>query len=254
MPSFGRGGAAAAADPDRAARRTIRLLAFSAFVVVVAVVLRLSLQSLQTTSPSSAKAGGARQARSGPITVTDIGPEPGVDLATYAQNRRGALAAAADDRVAVVSLNAYATEAQARALAGPQPVVALLVAPPDAGPSVVPGSLTAWSSTELKRIREERDEISTLIPTVTDPVFRDFYATEVDRLDKAAGALSPTSAVVFGVVLRGPVAGLRMLGARPEVRLVDVGDGSEPGVKAAYRGLRPEERLKADTPPTRPAS
>lgn len=245
------GGGARAPGTDRAARWTLRLLAVAVFVAVIAAVLAASLLSLDGTGP--APTGRDPGQAAGPATVEDLGPEPGVELAAYTGNRRAALAAATGDRMAVVSLAAYATEAQARAVAGTLEVVALLVAPAETAPSVVSGSLVAWASGETARIRAERDEIRKLIPTVTDAAFKAFYTSEVDRLDKAANALTPAAAIVFGVVVRGPVPALRVLGTRPEVRLVDVGPASEPGARATYRGIRPEERSVANDPSTRPA-
>ncbi len=243
---------ASGTDADRAARWTIRLLAVAVFVVVIAIVLRLTVSSLATSNRSSSSdRAGAQAGRS--TTVDDLGPQPGVDVATYAQNRRGALAGATGDRVAVVSLSSYATEAQARSLVGSLAVLALLVAPSETAPSTVVGSLTTWANGQTTALRDERDEIRKLLPTVTDPAFKDFYTTEIDRLDKAAQAVSPIAPIVFGVVAKGPAAALQALGARPGLRLVDVGEGSQAGTKATYRGLRPEERLKANDPPIRPA-
>lgn len=245
-------GTVSGSDPDRAARWTVRLLAVAVFVVVIAVVLRLTVSSLDRPNrPSTSDRAGAQASRS--ATVEDLGPQPGVDVMSYAQNRRAALAGATGERVSVVSLAAYATEAQARPLVGSLAIVALLVAPPETAPSTVIGSLTTWANGQTTALRDERDEIRKLLPTVTDPAFKDFYTAEIDRLDQAAKAVSPVAPIVFGVVVKGPVAGLQALGARPEVRLVDVGEGSQAGAKATYRGLRPEERLKASDPPTRPA-
>jgi len=231
-------------DADRAARWTIRLLAVAVFVVVIAIVLRLTVSSLDTSNRSSSSdRAGAQAGRS--TTVDDLGPRPGVEVATYAQNRRGALAGATGDRVAVVSLSSYATEAQARSLVGSFAVVALLVAPSGTAPSTVVGSLTTWANGQTTALRDERDEIRKLLPTVTDPAFKDFYTTEIARLDKAAQAVSPIAPIVFGVVAKGPAAALQTLGARPELRLVDVGEGHRPAPRpriAAYgprRGSRP---------------
>lgn len=239
-------------DSDRAARWTVRLLAVALFVVVIAVVLRLTLLSLDDESSGAANAPTGGQAAAQPAVVEDLGPEPAVDVVAYAQDRRGALAAARGERVAVVSLGAYATQTQAKALVGTIPVVALLVAPPGMAPSVVVGDLGTWTIAQTRTFREERDEIRKLIPTVTDPAFKDFYIAEVDRLDKASNALTPTSAIVFGVVVRGQAQALQALGARTEIRLVDVADGSQPSPETTYRGLRPEEQARTNEPATRP--
>lgn len=251
MRPFGEPGASAS-DSDRAARWTLRLTAIALFVMVIAVVLRLSLQSLNGTA-SSTRAQDA-PANAGPVTVNDLGPQPGIDVADYSRNRRAALAAAGTgERVAVVSLNAYSTEAQTKAFAGSLPVLALLVAGPDSAPSPVVGSLSTWAGGQSTKIRDERDEIQKLLPTVTDSAFKDFYTSEVDRLDKAASALTPASPVVFAVVVRGPPAALQALGARSGIRLVDVGDGPQAGAQASFRGLRPEETATTGDPPIRPA-
>lgn len=252
MQRYGEPAGSYADADDRAARWTVRLLAVALFVAVLAVVLRLTLLSLDDDTPSAAKAPAGAQAAAQSAVVEDLGPEPGVDLAAYTQNRRAALAAVTGERVAVVSLGAYGTQAQAKGIVGATPVVALLVAPPGMAPSVVVGDLGTWAAAQTTTIREERDEINKLIPTVTDQAFKTFYTEEVARLDKAAGALTATSPIVFGVVVRGPAPALQALGARTEVRLVDVADGSQPGPQATYRGLRPEEQLKANEPSTRP--
>jgi len=253
LQRYGERAGVSAPDTDRAARWTLRLTAVALFVVVIAVVLRLSLSSLDgrtTSSPDHA----AAQAGGGPVTVTDLGPEPAVDLVAYSRNRKAALAAASAERVAVVSLNAYSTEALVKAMTGSLSVISLLVAAPDAAPSPVVGSLATWANGQTQKIRDERDEIRKLLPTVTDPAFKDFYTAEVDRLDKAASALTPSAPIVFAAVVRGPAAALQALGARSEVRLVDVGEGADVAPKATFRGLRPEEKTVAGDPPIRPAA
>ena len=237
---------------ERAARWTVRFLAVALFVAVVGGALVFSLNALGDDAPA-----GPAAARSSDTVPTvpappELGPPQGVDVAGYVAGRKAALAAARDERVAVVSLAKYSTQAQARALVGSLPVVALLVAPPGLGPSVVVGDLAAWTRTQTEATRTERDEIKKLIPTVTDPAFKTFYIQEVDRLDKALKNFAPESAMVFGVVVRGPAPALQALGARPEVRLVDVGETAVDDPKAVYRGLRPEEQTKANDPPLRP--
>jgi hypothetical protein len=155
--------------------------------------------------------------------------------------------------VAVVSFAKYSTQAQAKTLTGAalQPV-ALLVAPPGTAPAVVTGDLAAWVTSQTQANRTELDEIKKLIPTVTDAAFKAFYTEEVARLEKSLKNFAPTSAMVFGAVVKGPAAALQALGARSEVRLVDVADTATPDPKAVYRGLRPEEVARANVPPMRP--
>jgi hypothetical protein len=129
----------------------------------------------------------------------------------------------------------------------------LLVAPPGVAPAVVTTDLATWSKTQTDATRSEQDEIKKLLPTVDDPAFKTFYQSEIDRLTKALKNFAPDGSIVFGVVVRGPAAGLQALGARPEVRLVDVGEKAQADPKAVFRGLRPEETAKANDPALRPA-
>lgn len=242
-------------DDDRAAVRTLRFMAAAFFVAVLAVTLLVSLRSLgDRPAPRRVAATVAPEqvTTTVPTVVTDLGPQSGVDLAAYIPNRRAALAAARDDRVAVVSLVKYSTEAQARAVVGSTPVVALLVAPPGVGPEVVTTDLATWAKTHTAATQSEQDEIKKLLPTVDDPAFKTFYQSEIDRLTKALKNFAPDGAIVFGVVVRAPAAALQALGARADVRLVDVGDKAQADPKATFRGLRPEETTKANDPPLRP--
>lgn len=239
-------------DDDRAAVWTLRLLAVGVFVIVVAGALVLSLRSLHGGGGPKRAAPAPVEAVTRPTVVTDLGPLPGVDVGGYVQNRKQALAAAREDRVAVVSLAKYSTEAQAKAVAGSTPPVALLVAPPGTAPAVVTTDLATWAKAQTEATRSERDEIKKLLPTVDDPAFKSFYTAEVDRLDKALKNFAPDSAMVFGVVVRAPATALQALGAKAEVRLVDVADLAQADPKAVYRGLRPEELAKANEPAVRP--
>jgi len=239
---------------ERAARRTLRFLAVAVFVAVMAVTLVVSLSALDGSSPAST-AGPPPEVE----TVTtlpapfEIGPAPGTAIAGFVPARKTALAAARDERLAVVSFARYSTPAQTKTLLGALPVVGLLVAPPGLGPSVVTGDLATWLKTQSAATTSERDEIKKLIPTVDDPGFKAFYTSEVVRLDKALKSFAPDSALVFGAVVRGQAPALQALGARTEVRLVDVGETAVSPANAVFRGLRPEEVAKANEPALRPA-
>ena len=239
---------------DRAARRTVRLLAVAVFVAVLSATVFVSLWALGDSDPSP-----AGTARPGPVeTVTtlpppvQVGPGPGTDVPSYLTSRKAVLASARDERVAVVSLAKYSTQAQVKTLVGATPIVSLLVAPPGLEPAVVTGDLATWTKTQTAAATAEREEIKKLIPTVTDPAFKTFYNQEVARLDKALKNVSPTSAMVFGVIVRGQAAALQALGAKADVRLVDVAENATPAPDTVYRGLRPEEVAKAGEPPLRP--
>lgn len=239
-------------DDVRAARWTVRFLAVAVFVVVLAGTLVLSLVALEDSPVTSrAKVVPVETVTTLPGPV-EVGPALGTDLASYVTTRKAALATAKDEVVAVVSLAKYSTQAQVKALLGTTPMVALLVAPAGTAPAVVTGDLAAWSRTATAATTSERDEIKNLLPTVTDAAFKTFYNQEVARLDKALKNFAPDSALVFGAVVKAPAAALQALGARAEVRLVDVAVTASPGANAVYRGLRPEEVAKAGDPSMRP--
>jgi hypothetical protein len=241
-------------DDERAARWTLRLLAVAVFVAVVSVTIFVSLWALNDEAP---RAGTATTLPPETITTLpapiEVGPPAGTALAGYVTDRKAALAAVTDERVAVVSLAKYSTQAQVKTLLGTTPIVSLLVAPAGTAPAVVTGDLAAWVRTQTADTTAERDEIKKLIPTVDDQAFKTFYTQEVARLDKALKAFAPDSAMVFGAVVKAPAAALKALGAKAEVRLVDVAPNAAPGDKTVYRGLRPEEVAKANDPAMRPA-
>ena len=66
-------------------------------------------------------------------------------------------------------------------------------------------------------------------------------------------AVKPDGPLVFAMVVRGQASGLQALSRAPGVRLVDVTAASTLDPRASVRGLRPEEKERADEPPTRPA-
>jgi hypothetical protein len=227
---------------------TARLLAVALFVLVVGAAFSLTVY-LQ-------KPDGSGQVEVTKSTVAEadqaIGPVAGTPVTAYVGDRKLALATAQGDRVAVVSMAAYANEAQSRAAVGSLQVVGFIVAAPGATPVTVTGGLDAWAKEQAKADEAERNEIKSLIPTVDDAAFKKFYESEVVRLDKAIADVSPTSPVVFAVIVRGPSAELQALGTKPGVRLVDVGQTGDVKPDTSFRGLRPEETDKTGLPPNRP--
>jgi hypothetical protein len=238
---------------ERAAVWTARAFYAAVFIAVICGAIFVGLWSISDDEPA---------AKNVPPPVvetvttlppaTTVGPNPGTELPGYVSTRKAALAANREERVAVVSLAKYSTQAQVKTLLGTNAVVALLVAPAGTAPAVVTGDLAAWAKTQTAATQSERDEIKKLIPTVDDPAFKTFYTQEVTRLDKALKAFDPASAIVFGVVVKAPAAALQALGAKAEVRLVDLADTATPTADPVYRGLRPEETAKANEPPLRP--
>lgn len=243
----------------RAARRTVRFFAVAVFVLVVGAVFAFTVTRERDGDGSSRTSGqtGTTSAAAAAAAVASIGPSPGAEVGPYLDERRPVLAAAAGERAAVVSFDAYLSEVDARAKVGsaqitPAQVDALLAAAPGGHPSTVDDGLEAWAKSQRQADTVDRDEIRKLLPTVGDPVFKRFYESELVRLDAAIESASPTSAVVFGMVVVAPADALRALATTAGVRLVDVGDGATPADGAIFRGLRPEETTKVGQPATRP--
>lgn len=241
------------AGDERAAVWTARAFYASLFIALICGAVFFALYTLRDDAPAESNAPPP------PVETvttlpppTEVGPAPGSDLAGYVPARKAALAANREERVAVVSLAKYSTEAQVKTLLGTTARVALLVAPAGTAPAVVTGDLATWSREQTAVAQAERAEIAKLIPTVDDAAFKTFYNQEVARLDKAMKAFAPTSPIVFGVVVKAPAAALQALGAKADVRLVDVSDTPTPSADAVFRGLRPEETTKANEPPLRP--
>jgi hypothetical protein len=238
---------------ERAAVWTARAFYAAVFVAVMCGAIFLALWSIHDDEPAakSVPSPVVETVTTLP-TQTQVGPAPGTEVPGYIATRKAALAANREERIAVVSLAKYSTQAQVKTLLGANTTVALLVAPAGTAPAFVTGDLAAWAKTQTAEAQSERDEIKKLIPTVDDPAFKTFYNSEVTRLDKALKAFDPASAIVFGVVVKAPAAALQALGAKAEVRLVDVADTATPTPEPVFRGLRPEETAKANEPPLRP--
>jgi hypothetical protein len=230
-------------DAERSIRRVLLLLAAALVVVGVGGLVAVTLGDRSSSSSDSGTVAAPAA----------VGPAPGADLAPYHADRSAALAAAKGQRLAVVSFDAYRSEAAARSAVGQLEVRSLLAAVPGGAPSVVDGTLPAWLDQQMASTRSDRDEIQKLLPTVDDAQFRDFYKGEIDRLTKLIDAVKPDGALVFAVLVRGPATGLQALSRTPGVRLVDVTATSTLDPKASVRGVRPEEKDRADDPPNRPA-
>ena len=242
---------------ERTARLTITILAASFIVLMIGVVVFFTVKTLRQRETAD-DVPVVEQTR--PTTpeeaarvVGGLGPPQGTDVGPYITARKEALATAAGDRIAVVSFGKYQTEARAKSLVAPAEIVALLVAPPGGQPAIVSKDLATWVREQTAEVRAERAEIEKLIPTArNDPSFQAFYRTELERLDKLLNAIRPTGELVFGAVVKSAAPTLQQLGAKADVRLVDVGPTADPVPRDNYRGLRPEETTKANEPNTRP--
>ncbi len=231
-------------EDDRKARKVLLLFAFSLIVVGVGGLVTLSLRDSGNENPQVA-AGG-------PLPSSGVGPSPGEPLPAYLDARRSALASASGNRAAVISFGKYVNEAQARAAVGKLRVTSLLAAVPGGSPSVVTGSMAQWVEAQIAENRAERDEIKKLIPTVDDAQFKKFYEDEVARLNKLVDDVKTDGPLVFGAVVKGPVADLQAVAKAPDVRLVDVAPSADVTPETPVRGIRPEEAERANDPPTRP--
>jgi hypothetical protein len=238
-------------DEDRKVRRSLLLFAISLVVVGLGGLVAVTFGRSDDPTNRRDDAAAESTEEAGP-TADGIGPFPGDEIAAYSAARAQALATAKGDRVAVVSLGRYMTEPEARAAVGRLQVVNLLAAAPGGSPSVVTGPMADWVNGQVGANRSEREEIQRLLPTVDDPQFTAFYEEEVARLTKLIDSVRPDGAHVFGLTVRGPATELQALARAPDVRLVDVGPSAKFPPDTPVRGLRPEEKERANDPPTRP--
>jgi uncharacterized membrane protein len=185
--------------------------------------------------------------------VAAIGPLDGTQITPYIAGRQPVLQKASGERAAVVSVDHYTTETEARAVAGKLQVIALLAAPPGGAPSVVTGDMAAWAQQQRQNAAQERDQTQELLRNgVDDPEYRTFYQQEVARLNKVLGGIDPKGKVVFGLVVQGPATDLQALAKQPGVRLLDVASSAKVSDRTEYRGIRPEQNVTVNQHDPRP--
>jgi hypothetical protein len=239
----------------RAAVRTIRLAVVAFGAVLISVVVLLAVKVVERTDGGLATVGGGGTPGA---SAGSIGPAAGTDIARYGEERRARLAEVGDDdrRVAVVTFTRYRTDADALDVLTTTnvkaPVERRLVAVPGASPDDGKGPLEAWAEDAKARAKEERARIAELAPTVSDPEFSSFYASELVRLDAVAEATDPDGAVVYAVVLVARGSELRALAERSAVRLVDVGSSDRIDTEDTYRAPMPDELTTIADPQQRP--
>jgi hypothetical protein len=248
-----------ALTPEEARLTDYSIVAFlgAAIVFLLGVSLVVYADRRQDSpDPSFTSDNPAIVVPSGAFSATgfSIGPDRGVDVRAYIDERRRELASVEGTSYAVLSFERYATEAEARrAVSKATDVRALLVAAVGGEPEMVRGSLDGWGQAQREAAAADREEIERILATGTvgDPEFERFYAEEVVRLRRLESSLDPAAPVVFGLVVRAPADDLRAMAAAPGVRLVDpvAGDLED---DADIRGLRPEEVLRTGEPATRP--
>jgi len=232
-----------AAESDAPARRILLLFAASLVAVGLGGLVFVTVNKESITGGSNTVADSV---------AAGIGPQAGIDLAGYSDERSADLASATGERAAVVSFRDYLSEAQARAAVGDAEVVSLLAAVPGGLPGVVEGGVAEWVDGQVAEKRTERDEIRQLLPTVDDPQFEAFYEQEIERLDALLADVTADGPLVFAVVVLAPASDLQALATNPLVRMVDVAASADVEPGAPLRGLRPEETVQANDPPTRP--
>jgi hypothetical protein len=224
-------------------------------VVVVAIAVVVALGLAWALAARNQKQGTPQEffkADKPGEPVRSIGPLKGADLTSYIKSRQKALASINGPRVAVISLDRYTTEREARSAVGNSDVVALIAAPPGGGSGVVERDLKAWADQQREAAKTERDEFQRLLPTVDSAEFKAQYQAEIARLTALIERVSPTAPVVFAVAVRAPSQRLKELAKSPGIRLVDVGSSDKVGDKPTYHGVRPEQTSKAGEPDTRP--
>jgi hypothetical protein len=183
-----------------------------------------------------------------------IGPLPGAPIATYIPERDQALAEAHGARAAVVSFAQFHSAADASRLVAPLVVLRLLVAVPggravEANPDE---DLVSIASAQRDEAAREKAALEQLLPSVEDPDFARQYRADIERLTALLARPATARDLVFAVVVVDSSDRLRTLAARPDVRLVDVARGDRMPPRGAAVGLRPEETVRADEPPSRP--
>lgn len=240
-------------DPQPRIKRE-HLVWAAAGLVIVLLGVGLAVLLAQRNADNKGEAQLLGQQQSGGAVVS-IGPLDGTVIAQYVPDRQAALDKASGERAAVISLDHYVTEAEARALVGQLPVVALLAAPPGGAPSVATGGdMPAWAGLQKTNAAQERDQNQQLLNNgVDDPAFRTFYQQEVGRLNKVIAGTDPKGKVVFGIVVTGQAADLQALAKHAGVRLVDVGPSAKVNAQTEYRGIRPEQTTTVNQHDPRPS-
>ena len=241
----------------RAAVRTIQLAVVAFGAIVISVIVLLFVKVVDRTDGGVARVGGGGTPGA---SAGSVGPAAGADVNDYIAERQARLADVgdADRRVAVVTFTRYRTDADATEVLASSNVSAAverrLVAVPGAEAEVVTGPLDAWAKDAAARVRDERARIAELAPTVSDPEFSSFYASELTRLDAVGLAVYPAGPIVYAVVLGAKGSDLRALAARSAVRLVDVGSSDRIVAKDTYRAPLPDELTTIADPQLRPAA
>jgi len=187
-----------------------------------------------------------------PVSEQPAGPDRAAPLEQYINDRKAELAQAKGRVTAVISLRAYTTEDQARAITNGVRVARWLVAAPGGEPDVT-DNVKSWRDGVVRAAQDEITEFEKLIPTLSqDPDFERQSRQDLETDRKLVTAVQGGVPLVFGVIVEGDAAALRTIAKRDEVRLVDIAPGAL-SESADVHGLRPEETVAAGDPKERPA-
>ena len=237
----------------KAARNTIRFFAVALFVLVVGAVFAFTVTHERDGPVGVADRRGHHRPCPRQTGNAPIGPLEGAEVGPYLDTRNQALTEATGNRVAVVSFESYATETDARAKASSLTVDAMLAA---ALAAIRPRhhGLEAWARTQRQADELELAEIRRLLPTVEDPIFKQFYESELVRLETSIANVSPPARSSSDWWC-GPRPRRSRRSPPPGVRLVDVGPEAGPTAgTGTYKGLRPRRRPRPASPPPAPSS
>ncbi|MBW3619348.1 MAG: hypothetical protein KY461_03825 [Actinobacteria bacterium] len=190
------------------------------------------------------------------LSGRSVGPRQDAELAPYVAERKAALAELPADgsAVAVVSFEEYTTAAEAlAAVPGDVQVLRAQYRIPAEGErpqeTLVPadGAIAGVESAvaaALAPIEDEITEVESLLAsdTVEDPAFEADLERRLSELRAVRNLLEAAPAVVFALVVEGPVTELRVLAEHGAVRLVDPAPAGADAEETAFYGLLPEDR------------
>lgn len=234
-------------SPDgdlRAARRSLMLFVVALAAGLVGLIVIANGWTDEDATDTRVGSGEIEAAGS-------IGPDVGVEVAPYVDERAGHLREVEGRRAAVISFTGYVSGEEAATLVGDDlQREALLVALP--GDSVrISGSPSDARAEAVAEAESQLEEIGSIAPTVEDGEFASFYRAELIRYRKVLAEADRTD-VVFGAVVVGRASDLRAAASRAGVRLVDVGESAEVPDPGAMSGLLPEESITTGEPAFRP--
>ncbi|MEO7803416.1 MAG: hypothetical protein ABIS18_03010, partial [Actinomycetota bacterium] len=104
-------------------------------------------------------------------------------------------------------------------------------------------------SVKLKELTQELVELDEIIPTVTDPAYREVYVADADVRRKAIALLRSDPSLVFALVVKGSNANLAKASGLAEVRFVDVAESPSISFDSHdFFGLLPEDTVSSSWP------